>query len=149
MSISEKKERIYLLDSNVFISAIKHPAKNSLVLDLILECINNPEILLVGNDILILEMKKYRDKFNSLTASIIFSLFIRKTRIIEPSKESLQACRPFFPVEKIKDVVHAATAYQSNSKIITNDKHFKEIGDSKKIKVVSISEAIEEIFKND
>ena len=109
---------------------------------MILECINNPEIVLVGNDILILEMKKYREKFKSLTASMIYSLIIRKTMVIIPSEENVEKCKNYFPPEKIKDVLHAATALESKSVVITNDKHFNTIRDEKLIEVWSISEAI-------
>lgn len=146
MNESGKNERTFLVDNNVFISAIKNPAKNSLILDLLLECINNPKILLFGNHILIEEMIKYQDAFNSPTASMILSLLIQKTRIQEPCDGSILECKDFFPIEKIKDMFHAATALESQATIITNDKHFIPIKDARKIEVLTITEAIKELL---
>lgn len=41
----------FLVDTNVFVAAIKNPGKKAGAIDLILELILNEEICLVGNDL--------------------------------------------------------------------------------------------------
>ncbi|KPQ41415.1 MAG: hypothetical protein MPEBLZ_04056 [Candidatus Methanoperedens nitroreducens] len=54
----------FLVDANVFVAAIKNPEKKARTLDLILELVSSEEIRLVGNDLLLLEFKKYSEKFH-------------------------------------------------------------------------------------
>jgi hypothetical protein len=63
-----KNMRQFLVDTNVFVAAIKNPEKKACTLDLILELITNEGIHLVGNDLLLLEFEKYFEKFKSETA---------------------------------------------------------------------------------
>ena len=55
----------FLVDTNVFVAAVKNPEKKTGALDLVLELISNEEIRLVGNDLLLLEFDKYSEKFKS------------------------------------------------------------------------------------
>ncbi len=49
----------FLIDTNVFIASIKNPDRKTGSLDLILNLIANPDINLMGNDLLMLELSKY------------------------------------------------------------------------------------------
>ncbi len=49
----------FLVDANVFVAAIKDPQKKAGALDLILELASGEAKFLVGNDLLLLEFKKY------------------------------------------------------------------------------------------
>ncbi len=137
-----------MLDNNVFIAAIKNPASNSRVLDLILECISNKEILLIGNSILIEEMNKYQIAFDSPTASSLLILLRQKTHIFIPKIETLNDYKQYFPSAEVKDMVHAATALDAKAIIITNDKHFEKIKESGKLVVWDIPTAIRAILSN-
>jgi hypothetical protein len=61
----------FLVDANLFVAAIKNPEKKDGALDLILELISNEEIHLIGNDLLLLEIEKYSEKFKSEIASYL------------------------------------------------------------------------------
>ncbi|VVB91489.1 Uncharacterised protein [uncultured archaeon] len=67
----------FLVDTNVFVSAIKNPESKAGALDLILELISNKNVRLVGNDLLLLEFDKYSERYESETASIF-----RKIRLL-------------------------------------------------------------------
>ena len=49
----------FLIDTNVFIASIKNPDRKTGSFDLILNLIANPNINLVGNDLLMRELSKY------------------------------------------------------------------------------------------
>ena len=54
----------FLVDTNLFVTAIKNQEKKAGALDLLLELIVNEEIHLVGNDLLLLEFDKYSENLN-------------------------------------------------------------------------------------
>jgi len=146
MKKSEKKTKTFLLDNTVFVSAIKNPEKKLFSLDLIIECVRNATIELVGNKYLIEEMKKYKEKFNSLTASELLDLLMEKTKIIELAKEKIQTCKEYFHESQAKDVIHVSTCLEANAILITNDKDFKTIKKEGIIQVWSITDAIHNIL---
>lgn len=127
MNESGKKNQKFLLDNNVFIAAIKNPVKMSSSLELIIECIKNDEIELIGNEYSVGEMQKYQELFESPSASILLSLLILKTRIVDVSDTNILKCKPYFPAAEIMNIIHAATVLQEGGIIITNDKHFDRI----------------------
>nr|MDO8112627.1 PIN domain-containing protein [Candidatus Sigynarchaeota archaeon] len=126
----------------MFIAAIKDPLKMSSTLQLIVDCIKNSDIELIGNKYIIEEMQKYQDLFASPSASILLSLLIFKTKVIEVDDTNILKCKLYFPAVELFDILHAATALQEDAIIITNDKHFDSIKEQKLIRVWSISEAI-------
>ena len=146
MKKSEKKTKTFLLDNTVFVSAIKNPKKKPFSLDLILECIRNATIELVGNKYLIEEMKKYKEKFNSSAASELLDLLMEKTKIIELTKEKIQTCIEYFHESQAKDVIHASTCLEANAILITNDKDFETIKKEGIIQVWSITDAIHNLL---
>ena len=68
MKKSSEDTKTYLLDTNVFIAAIKNPKKETKTLQLILEMIERDDILLVGDEFLAEEMIRYAEEFKSETA---------------------------------------------------------------------------------
>ncbi|KAB2945049.1 MAG: PIN domain-containing protein [Candidatus Methanoperedens sp.] len=136
----------FLVDANVFVAAIKNPEKKARTLDLILELVSSEEIRLVGNDLLLLEFKKYSEKFQSDMALHLLKLLRDKMTIVELDADYIKNCIKYFPKNEIVDIVHAATCLQENSILITNDKHFDKISQNKIIEVWSISEAIENLL---
>jgi len=65
---------------------------------------------------------------------------------VEPDKEHLEAYKPYFPESEKADLYHAATCLKTGAPLISNDRHFDEIGRSKLIRVLKTSEAIKEII---
>jgi predicted nucleic acid-binding protein len=142
MSAPARTSQRFLLDNNVFIAAIKNPLKMSFTLKLIVECIKNDSIELVGNEYIIEEMKKYQELFASPSASMLLSMIIAKTKVVAIRDDSILKCKPYFPVGEIIDILHAATALQEDAIIITNDKHFEGIKNQSLVQVWSMTDAI-------
>jgi hypothetical protein len=99
---------------------------------------------LLVNKELLFEYEKYIQRI--LGIPHLFILIKSRSYLVDPSNESLQACKPFFPESQYADAVHAATCLESSAILITNDAHFKEIKKSGLIEVWSISEAIRRIL---
>jgi len=131
-----------LVDTNLFIAAIKKQAKST---DLLLYLLSNLEIELIANDALLGEYSKFALK---LGASDFFELLFNIVVVFNPSEEFVMECKQYFPKNKIADVVHAATCLQYDAILISNDKHFDKISNMKMIEVWKISDAIEKFLKS-
>ena len=120
--------------------------------ELLLELLTNPEYELVGNSVLLEEYRKWglklgmEDPALQEPATTLYSLLKNKMRIVEPDKEHLETCKPYFPGSEKADLYHAATCLKTRAILISNDKHFDEIRQAKLIRVLKTSEAIREIL---
>ncbi len=141
---SEKKIRQFLVDTNLFIAAIKNPKKETTSLRLLLELVDNTTIVLIGNEFLIMEMEKYAQVFESMRGKEILKKLIDKTEVVDVDEKFLRLCKSYFPEDEIIDSYHAATCLQEGAVLVTNDRHFDKINDEKIIEVWSISKAIRE-----
>jgi len=65
---------------------------------------------------------------------------------VEPDREHLEACKPYFPESEKADLYHAATCLKTGAILISNDRHFDEIRRAKIIEVLRTSEAIRRII---
>jgi predicted nucleic acid-binding protein len=133
-----------LVDTNLFIAAIKNPKKETTSLRLLLELIDNTDIVLIGNEFLIMEMEKYAQVFESERGIQILQKLIDKTEVVDVDEKFLRLCKSYFPEDELIDIYHAATCLKEGAVLITNDRHFDKINDEKIIEVWSISKAIEE-----
>ncbi|MBN1323877.1 MAG: hypothetical protein JW986_07780 [Methanotrichaceae archaeon] len=57
----------------------------------------------------------------------LFLLNQRRSILVDPSIDSLLACRKLFPESEFADIVHAATCLETGAVLISNDAHFDEI----------------------
>ena len=73
---SGKNIRPFLVDTNLFIAAIKNPKKETNSLKLLLRLINDASIELIGNEFLIMEMEKYAQVFESKRGNEILQKLI-------------------------------------------------------------------------
>jgi len=96
------------------------------------------------NDELLLEYERYIHRVLGLCH--LYLLISNRAQRIDPSRQSLDVCRPFFPESQYADIVHAATCLEAGATIVTNDAHFKKIQEAGLIEVWSISEAMREIL---
>ncbi len=55
-------------------------------------------------------------------------------------------CKTYFPENEIADAVHAATCIDFDAVLISNDKHFDKIKNTKIIEVWNINKAIEKLL---
>lgn len=134
----------FLVDTNLFIAAIKNPKKETTSMRLLLELIDDTTIVLIGNEFLIMEMEKYAQVFESKRGKEILEKLIDKTKVVDVDEKFLRLCKSYFPNDELIDIYHAATCLQEGVIMVTNDKHFDKIKDEKIIEVWSISKAIEE-----
>lgn len=141
---SGKSIRRFLVDTNLFIAAIKNPKRETDSLKLLLELIDNTTIVLIGNEFLITEMEKYAEVFESKRGQEILQKLIDKTEVVDVDERFLRLCKSHFPEDELIDIYHAATCLQEGAVIITNGRHFDKISDEKIIEVWSISKAIKE-----
>ncbi len=141
---SGKNIRRFLVDTNLFIAAIKNPKKETNSLMLLLELIDNTTVMLIGNEFLIMEMEKYEQVFESKRGKEILHKLIDKTEVVNVDEKFLRLCKSYFPENGLIDTYHAATCLQEEAVLITNDRHFDKINDEKIIEVWSISKAMEE-----
>jgi len=133
-----------LVDTNLFIASIKNPKRETTSLKLLLELIDNVNIMLIGNEFLIIEMEKYAQVFESERGKEILQKLVDKTEVVNVDEKFLRLCKSYFPEEEVIDIYHASTCLQEGAVLITNDRHFHKINDEKVIEVWSISKAINE-----
>lgn len=146
MKKSKPVTQTFLLDTNVFIAAIKDPTRQSNTLRLLLEFIKNPSIKLVGNDLLVEEMLRYVELLKSETAAMLVSALLSKMELVRVSRNHRKVCKTYIRTPDKADVLHAATCLQTGAVLITNDKHFDRIKKEGAIEVLSVSEAIKKLL---
>lgn len=135
-----------MLDSNVFIAAIKNPRKQTNTLRLLLKIIEDPDIALVGNELLLEEMLRYAELLKSQTVATIVAALLRKTAMVRVSENYRRICKAYIKTPDRADVLHAATCLQTGAILITNDRHFDRIRNEGIIKVWTIKESIETLL---
>ena len=147
MRRSKSITRVFLLDTNVFISAIKEPRRQTGTLSLILHIIEDPRIGLVGNALLAEEMARYAELLNSETAATLLHALIAKMEIIKIQENYLKICKTYIETPDKADILHAATCLQTNATLISNDHHFNRIRDEGILHVWNTTEAIKNLLK--
>lgn len=147
MRRSEPTIQTFLLDSNIFVAAIRNPKKQTHTLKLLLKIIEDPNMELIGDNLLVEEMLRYAELLESQTAASLILGLLSKTRIVNVSKNYRKICRSYLQTPDKADILHAATCLQTNSVLITNDRHFDGIRGEGIIKVWSITEAIRKLLK--
>lgn len=152
MSERERNRKRFVVDSNVFVAAIKpfskpvKPHKDTKTLSLLIKLIVNERFELVGNSRLVDEYRRLADELNSGTSRLILRELMAKVKISGVDERALMRCKPYLPKEEGADLMHAATSLQTRAVLITNDKDFDRIGRSGVIEVWSISEAIRKLL---
>lgn len=141
-----RSRRSILLDTNVFISAVKDPRKQTDTLRLILHLVESEDVRLVGHVLLAEEMVRFAEEFGSETASWILGELLEKMRLVTVSENLVRLCRGYVKTPDLADVVHAAVCLKADAVLITNDRHFDRIGDEGIIEIWGISEAIERLL---
>lgn len=153
MSGLGKSTRRFVIDTNIFVAAVKpftKPARkvrrDSRTLSLLIKLITDEQIELIGNIRLASEYGRLAEEFNSKTSRLILRQLTEKMTIVVVDENALRQCKPYLPEKESADVIHAATSLQTRAVLITNDTDFDKIRRSGIIKVWSISEAIRRIL---
>ena len=135
-----------MLDSNVFIAAIKNPRKQTTTLRLLVKIVENPDITLVADELLLDEMLRYAELLKSQTAAIIVAALLTKTTMVKVPRNYRKICKTYIETPDRADILHAGTCLQTGAILITNNHHFDRIRKEGIIKVWSIAEAIERLL---
>lgn len=153
MSRPEKSRKRFVIDTNVFVAAVKpfsKPARqmsrDTKTLRLLTKLITDEGIELIGNSRLTGEYSRLAEELDSRTTRLILQQLIAKMKIVEVDQKVLRHCKPYLPEKETADVIHAATCLQTKAILLTNDTDFNTIKQSRIIKVWSISEAIRKIL---
>jgi predicted nucleic acid-binding protein len=146
MKRSGRDIRTFLLDTNVFVSAIKEPAKQTSTLKLIIKIVNDPALKLVGNYLLAHEMLRYAELLKSETASTLIAVLLSKMEIVRVAKNYRKVCKAYIKTPDLSDIMHAATCLQTGAVLITNDRHFDRIRDEGIVDVWSVSKSIRNLL---
>ncbi|UCG68841.1 MAG: type II toxin-antitoxin system VapC family toxin [Thermoplasmata archaeon] len=144
MRNSKRDTKIFLLDTNVFIVAIKDLKKETQTLGLILRIIEREDIRLVADEFLVEEMIRYAEEFKSETASWIFSALLEKMELVDVGENFIKICKGYIETPNMADILHAACCLKSDAILISNDRHFDKIRNEGIIKAWSISKVIKE-----
>lgn len=149
MSEPGRSARRFVVDTNVFVAAIKSFSKpiqrsseDTKTLSLLIKLITNEQLELVGHLRLVDEYKRLGEELGSETSDLILGQLIGKVKIVVVEEKALRRCKRYLPKGESADVIHAATCLQADAVLITNDRDFDKISQSGMIEVWSISEAI-------
>ena len=133
----------FLLDTNVFIAAIKRGWTDTT--ELLLHFLTSKRYVLVANDVLMAEYRKYAEKLNALD---FYEFIRRQVTIVNPSREEVLRVLQYFSETQLADAVHAATCLKSGAILVTNDRHFEKVSRAGIIDVWSISDTIRRILRD-
>lgn len=134
-----------LLDNNIYVAAIHDPVKETASLRLVIKLIQDKQIKLIGNKYLMDEMSRYSEVFPSPTALMLLRALIAKMEIVNVEERYIKLCLNYMDSSYPVDIIHAASCLQTDSILITNDKHFDELKHEKIITVWNTKEALEKL----
>jgi len=141
--VSPARPDSVLLDTNVFVSAVKNPARETATFRLIANLLGREEVRLVGNDVLAGEYLRYAQLFPSPTAAAIASAILERMETVRVEERFLAACAPYFGPGHASDRVHAATCLQTGAVLVSNDRDFEAIRKAGLVEVATIKDALE------
>lgn len=134
-----------LLDNNIYVTAIHDPVKETASLRLLIKLIQDQQIKLIGNKYLLDEMSRYSEVFPSPTALMLLRALIAKMEIVNVEERYIKLCLNYMDSSCPVDIIHAASCLQTDSVLITNDKHFDELKHEKIILVWNTKEALDKL----
>ncbi len=142
MPASERTTRTFLLDTNVFVAAVKNPRRETATLRFLLALLDRDDVRLVGNPYWVEEMVRYAEEFRSETAAWLVGALLSRTRVVRVARNFIVVVAKFVTTPDPADLLHAATCLQERAVLVSNDRHFDRIRDEGVIEVWSISKAI-------
>lgn len=130
-----------LLDTNVFVSAIKSVPRMTDSFRLLVRLLDM-EVRFVGNEILAEEYLHYARLLPSPTAAALVASILGRMEIVHIDDRFLHACAPYFGRNSAKDCVHAATCLQLGATLVSNDHDYDAIERAGVIRRVTASAAV-------
>ncbi len=142
MPASGRNIRTFLLDTNVFVAAVKHPRRETATLRILLALLEREDTRLVGNPFWVEEMLRCAEDFHSETAAWLVGALLDRTRVVRVERNFVTVCARYVTTPDEADILHAATCLQERAVLVSNDRHFDRIRDEGVIEVWSIARAI-------
>jgi PIN domain nuclease of toxin-antitoxin system len=90
-------------------------------------------------------MSRYSEAFPSPTALMLLRALISKMQILDVEQRYIKLCMNYMDESSPVDIIHAASCLQTDSILITNDKHFDKLRQEKIVTVWNTKEALEEL----
>ncbi len=134
--------RAILLDTNVFVAAIRHPVRQTPTFRFLVSLLVRNDVRLVANEVLAEEYLRYAKAFPSATASALLSALLAQLEIVRVEDSFLAACAPFLRSAAALDLVHAATCLQEGAVLVSNDRDFEPLRKAGLVEVWSVTEAL-------
>jgi predicted nucleic acid-binding protein len=131
-----------LLDTNVFVAAVKDPRREAATLRFLLDVLTRDDVEPVGNDLWVEEMVRYAEEFRSETASWLVGALVAKARLVSVDANFRAICRRYVTTPDPADVLHAATCLQERAVLVSNDRRVDRIRREGIVAVWTVSEAI-------
>ena len=146
MPASGRNTPTFLLDTNVFVAAVKHPRRETATLRFLLALLESEDVRLVGNEFWVEEMLRYAEEFRSETAAWLVGALLGRTRAVHVAPNFVTVCAEHLRTRDPADILHAATCLQERAILVSNDRHFDRIRDEGVIEVWSLTRAIRSRF---
>ena len=142
MPASRRTTRTFLLDTNVFVAAVRHPRRETATLRFLLDLLGREDLDLVGNVYWVEEMLRYAEEFHSETAAWLVGALLGRARIVPVARNFVTVCAAYVRTPDLADLLHAASCLQERAVLVSNDKHFDRIRDLGVVELWSITRAI-------
>ncbi len=142
MPASGRRTPTFLLDTNVFVAAVKRPRRETAILRFLLALLEREDTRLVGNAFWVEEMLRYAEEFHSETAAWLVGALLARTRVVRVDRSFVTVCARYVTTPEEADLLHAATCLQERAVLVSNDRHFDRIRDEGVVEVWSIDRAI-------
>ena len=130
----------------MLIAAVKSPEKETDTLRLLTKIVQDPNVKLVADELLLEELARYAELFESPTTSGIIAALISKASLVRVRTKYRSICKTYVKTPDKADILHAAACLQTDATLITNGRHFTRIGNEGIIEVWSISQAIKRLL---
>jgi len=131
-----------LLDAAVYVSAVRHPERETGTFRLLGRVLRGGDLRLVEDEVLVREYLRYAQVFPSPTAAALAAALAEAMERVAVEERFLLACAPYFRPAQIADCVHAAACLHSGAVLVSNDRHF---GPIRKVGIVPVLTATEAV----
>jgi predicted nucleic acid-binding protein len=142
MPASGKPTRTFLVDTNLFVAAVKDPRRETATLRFLIALLRREDLELIGNEYWAEELLRYAEAFRSETATWLAGALLDRARLVRVASRYVKLSSTYVTTPDTADVMHAATCLQERAILITNDRHFDRIRDEGIVEVWSIARAL-------
>lgn len=125
----------FLIDTNVLVAAIKRLPRRTYTLDLLVSVASDEAIMLVASPELDAEWRRYAALFASEAGQALHEGLRARTRIVAARPATVALVAPFIGPRREADVSHAATCLESGAILVTSDRDFRRLAESRLVEV--------------